>query len=276
MKSASNKKYAESDNLLKPYLKEVLQTRLLDPAEEISLATAIGLGDTKALHLLISHNLRMVLKIARRYVNRGLAFEDLIEEGNLGLIRACEKFDPTLGFRFSTYAFPWITQSIERALLNQAPTIRVPVHLAQQLKRLQRKQNQLSHEQFSKPTLQEAADAINEEIPDTLRFAQQSHFVVSLHNSNEEDNGYNNDLEESLFLIENETELSLQLFQEKEELKKALHTLPSSQQIIILLRYGIDGTKPRTLEEIGDILQLSREGVRQQETKALAALRKVL
>ncbi len=260
------------DDPVKVYLKDIGRIALLTPEEEIELAIRIADDDKKAKQRLAEANLRLVVSIAKRYVGRGMQFLDLIQEGNLGLIKAVDKFDYTKGFKFSTYATWWIRQAITRAIADQARTIRVPVHMGESINKLKKASSMLLHKNGKEPTEDELAAELNmtvDKVREILRVAQEP---VSLETPiGEEEDSHLGD-----FIPDNDSpepeEAALMLLQ-KEQINAALETISPREAKVIVLRYGLNGNRPHTLEEVGKILGVTRERVRQIEAKALRKFR---
>ena len=259
---------------VKMYLKEIGKYDLLKPEEEPILAKKILEGDEEAKERLINCNLRLVVNIAKHYVGRGMQFLDLIQEGNLGLMKAVDKFDYTKGYKFSTYATWWIRQAITRAIADQARTIRIPVHMVETINKMTRVQRQLIQELGREPTAEEISDAMGGELtPKRIREIQRIALEpVSLETPiGEEDDSHLGD-----FIEDKESESPVdyttrQLL--KEELYSILKDLSDREEKVIRLRYGLDDNCPKTLEEVGKIFNVTRERIRQIEAKALKKLR---
>ena len=254
------------------YLKEIGKDNLLSADEELELAKKMMDGDAEAREKLTQANLRLVVSIAKRYVGRGLLLLDLIQEGNLGLIKAVEKFDYRKGYKFSTYATWWIRQAITRAIADQARTIRIPVHMVETINKLMREQRHLLQEYGREPTIDELSKALNmspEKVNETLKVALEP---VSLETPiGEEDESHLGD-----FIPDNDApappEAASQLLL-KEQLMEVLDTLNEREREVLKLRYGLDGGRTRTLEEVGQAFDVTRERIRQIEAKALRKLR---
>ena len=254
------------------YLKEIGKISLLTLEEETALSARIVAGDEEAKNKLAESNLRLVVSIAKRYVGRGMLFLDLIQEGNIGLMKAVEKFDAEKGYKFSTYATWWIRQAITRAIADQARTIRVPVHMVETINKLMREQRHLLQEYGREPTIDELSKALNmspEKVNETLKVALEP---VSLETPiGEEDESHLGD-----FIPDNEApappEAASQLLL-KEQLMEVLDTLNEREREVLKLRYGLDGGRTRTLEEVGQAFDVTRERIRQIEAKALRKLR---
>ena len=254
------------------YLKEIGRILLLTAEEEIQLATRIEDGDEDAKRRLAEANLRLVVSIAKRYVGRGMLFLDLIQEGNLGLIKAVEKFDYRKGFKFSTYATWWIRQAITRAIADQARTIRIPVHMVETINKLVRVSRQLLQEQGRDPTPEEIAwemDMSVDRVREIMKIAQEP---VSLETpiGEEEDSHLGDFIEDEEALAPAEAASFILL---KEQLEEVLETLTPREKEVLRLRFGLDDGKARTLEEVGQRFRVTRERIRQIEAKALRKLR---
>lgn len=264
--------YVKVDDPVKMYLKDIGQVELLTPEQEVELAKRILTGDERAKKELCERNLKLVVSIAKRYLNRNMQFLDLIQEGNLGLIKAVDKFDYTKGFRFSTYATWWIRQSITRAIADQARTIRVPVHMVETINKLSRVSKQLMQELGRDPNNAEIAErmGISEaKVNEIIRISQDP---LSLESPvGEEDESKIGDFLEDESMkspTENATQDILRL-----QLLQVIETLTPREQKVIRLRYGLDDNHPRTLEEVGKEFNVTRERIRQIEAKALRKLR---
>lgn len=260
------------DDPVKIYLKEIGRVPLLSPDEEIELAQRMQKGDSAAKKRLAEANLRLVVSIAKRYGGRGMSFLDLIQEGNLGLIKAVEKFDYTKGFKFSTYATWWIRQSITRAIADQARTIRIPVHMVETITKVKKISSQLLHQNGRDPSADEIAEALDmpvERVREIMRIAQDP---VSLETPiGEEEDSHLGD-----FLPDENapepTEAASQVLL-KEQLNQVLGTLTEREEKVLRLRFGLEDGRSRTLEEVGQMFNVTRERIRQIEAKALRKLR---
>ena len=260
------------DDPVKVYLIEIGRVPLLSPEEEIELSIKIAEGDQNAKKRLSEANLRLVVSIAKRYVGRGMQFLDLIQEGNLGLIKAVEKFDYTKGFKFSTYATWWIRQAITRAIADQARTIRIPVHMVETINKLKKVSSQLLHKNGHEPTAEEIAvelDMAPEKVREIMRVAQEP---VSLETPiGEEEDSHLGDFipdDEAPAPADAASHLLL-----KEQLRDVLNTLTPREEKVLSLRFGLEDGRPRTLEEMGKEFDVTRERIRQIEAKALRKLR---
>lgn len=260
------------DDPVKVYLKEIGRVPLLTPEEEIDLAMRIADNDAHAKQRLAEANLRLVVSIAKRYVGRGMQFLDLIQEGNLGLIKAVEKFDYTKGFKFSTYATWWIRQAITRAIADQARTIRIPVHMVETINKVKKTNSQLLHKNGRDPTAEEIAEVLDmpvDKVREILRVAQEP---VSLETpiGEEEDSHLGDFIPDDDALAPADAASMLLL---KEQLEEVLKTLSDREAMVLKLRFGLEDGHPRTLEEVGKTFDVTRERIRQIEAKALRKLR---
>ena len=260
------------DDPVKMYLKEIGKVDLLSTEQELALAEKMANGDEEAKQKLVESNLRLVVSIAKRYVGRGMFFLDLIQEGNLGLMKAVEKFDYNRGFKFSTYATWWIRQAITRAIADQARTIRIPVHMVETINKVKKTNSQLLHETGKDPTAEEIAERVNmpvEKVREILRVAQEP---VSLETPiGEEEDSHLGD-----FIPDDEApspQDSASMLLLKEQLANVLQTLTPREAKVLSLRFGLEDGHPRTLEEVGKEFEVTRERIRQIEAKALRKLR---
>ena len=263
------------DDPVKVYLKEIGRVPLLTPEEEIDLALKIQAGGPegeKAKQRLSEANLRLVVSIAKRYVGRGMQFLDLIQEGNLGLIKAVEKFDHTKGFKFSTYATWWIRQAITRAIADQARTIRIPVHMVETINKVKKVSSQLLHEYGHDPSAEEIAERLEmsvDKVREIMRVAQEP---VSLETPiGEEEDSHLGD-----FIPDDDAPIPAEAASQtllKEQLADVLKTLTPREEKVLRLRFGLEDGRPRTLEEVGKEFNVTRERIRQIEAKALRKLR---
>ena len=260
------------DDPVKVYLKEIGRVPLLSPEEEIDLAIRISEGDESAKKRLSEANLRLVVSIAKRYLGRGMQFLDLIQEGNLGLIKAVEKFDYTKGYKFSTYATWWIRQAITRAIADQARTIRIPVHMVETINKLIRVSRQLLQELGREPTPEEIAAEMDMSVDRVREILKISQEPVSLETpiGEEEDSHLGDFIQDDNVPVPAEAAAATLL---KEQLDEVLSTLTDREQKVLRLRFGLDDGRARTLEEVGKEFNVTRERIRQIEAKALRKLR---
>lgn len=260
------------DDPVKIYLKEIGRVPLLTSDEETVLAERIALGDVAAKKRLSEANLRLVVSIAKRYLGRGMQFLDLIQEGNLGLIKAVDKFDHTKGFKFSTYATWWIRQAITRAIADQARTIRIPVHMVETINKVKKISSQLLHQNGHEPTAEEIAEVINmspDKVREIMRVAQEP---VSLETPiGEEEDSHLGDFIPDEDAPAPQDAASHTLL--KEQLAEVLATLTPREEKVLKLRFGLEDGRSRTLEEVGEEFNVTRERIRQIEAKALRKLR---
>lgn len=259
---------------VKMYLKQIGCYKLLSSQEEIELAKRIQQGDQQAKNKLTQANLRLVVSIAKHYVGRGMLFLDLIQEGNLGLIKAVEKFDYTKGFKFSTYATWWIKQAITRAIADQARTIRIPVHMVETINKITRVQRQLVQEKGREPTAEEIAEKLDGTLSaDRVREIQKIALdPVSLETPiGEEDDSHLGDFIEDKDAVSPSDYTTKSLL--KDELRSVMKELTDREERVLRLRYGLDDDRPRTLEEVGKEFGVTRERIRQIEAKAIRKLR---
>ena len=260
------------DDPVKMYLKDIGKVPLLSSEEEVELAKRMLEGDEEAKQKLSEANLRLVVNIAKRYVGRGMLFLDLIQEGNLGLMKAVEKFDYTKGFKFSTYATWWIRQAITRAIADQARTIRIPVHMVETINRQVRAQRALLQELGREPTPEEIADYMGISADKVVEIQKIAQDPVSLETpiGEEEDSHLVDFIEDTKTVAPSEMAAQSML---REQLIAALHKLTPREEKVIRLRYGLDDGRTRTLEEVGKEFNVTRERIRQIEAKALRKLR---
>jgi RNA polymerase primary sigma factor len=265
-----------TDDSVRLYLREIGKIPLLTLEEEQSLAQRVVKGDKKAKDKMVEANMRLVVSIAKRYSGRGLDFLDLIQEGNTGLLRAVEKFDPDKGFKFSTYATWWIRQAITRAIADQARTIRIPVHMVETINKLLRTQRRLTQEMNREPTLDELSKELEmdvEKIEYVMKIKQDiTSLDAGVGRDGDDDDSVLGDFVEDEDRITPEESASNQLL--KEQIRDILATLSEREQKIIKMRFGLDGGKSHTLEEVGQEFAVTRERIRQIEAKALSKLRK--
>lgn len=260
------------DDPVKVYLKEIGRVSLLTPEEEIDLAIRISKGDVAAKQRLSEANLRLVVSIAKRYLGRGMQFLDLIQEGNLGLIKAVDKFDYTKGFKFSTYATWWIRQAITRAIADQARTIRIPVHMVETINKVKKVSSQLLHTNGHEPSPDEIAEELDmpvDKVREIMRVAQEP---VSLETPiGEEEDSHLGD-----FIPDDDAPAPADAASHtllKEQLSEVLQTLAPREEKVLRLRFGLEDGRSRTLEEVGKEFNVTRERIRQIEAKALRKLR---
>ena len=263
-----------SDDSVRLYLREIGKIPLLNPEEELQLAQKVKAGDKKAKDKMAEANMRLVVSIAKRYGGRGLDFLDLIQEGNTGLLRAVEKFDPDKGFKFSTYATWWIRQAITRAIADQARTIRIPVHMVETINKLLRTQRRLTQELNREPTNEEIAAAMDMELDKVEYVMKIKQDITSLDANIREDDEDSvlGDFIEDDEAVSPEDAATTQLL--KEQVKDMLGVLTEREQKILKLRFGLEDGKSHTLEEVGQEFSVTRERIRQIEAKALSKLRK--
>lgn len=265
-----------SDDSVRLYLREIGKIPLLNAEEELALAKEVVAGDKRAKDKMAEANMRLVVSIAKRYSGRGLDFLDLIQEGNTGLLRAVEKFDPDKGFKFSTYATWWIRQAITRAIADQARTIRIPVHMVETINKLLRTQRRITQELNREPTIEELAHELDmepEKVEYVIKIKQdiQSLDAGVGRDGEEEDSTLGEFIEDEESATPEESAASQLL---KEQVQKVLSSLSDREQKIVKMRFGLDGGKSHTLEEVGQEFAVTRERIRQIEAKALAKLRK--
>jgi RNA polymerase primary sigma factor len=265
----------ESDNGIKIYLREIGQIPLLTPKDEIKLAARIKRGDKAARESMIKANLRLVVKIAHDYSNLGLPLLDLINEGNIGLMKAVERFDPKKGAKLSTYAAWWIKQSIKRALANQAKTIRLPVHLVDKISKMKRASMAFSESLGREPTDQELAETLDISRSKVAQLRTISIRPASLDAPINED-----DSTEFVEIVGDENAATpFEMLREKmmrDEIREIINDLDPREARILTLRFGLDGSKPKTLEEVGEKFKVTRERIRQIQGIALTKLRRII
>ena len=267
---------AFADDSVRLYLREIGKIPLLTPEEKADLAQRIVKGDKKAKDKMVESNMRLVVSIAKRYGGRGLDFLDLIQEGNTGLLRAVEKFDPDKGFKFSTYATWWVRQAITRAIADQARTIRIPVHMVETINKVLRTSRKLTAELNREPTNEEIAKELDmdpEKIDYVMRIKQDiASLDASVGREGDDEDSVLGDFVEDEERASPEDSAANQIL--KEQLSEIIATLTDREQKIIRLRFGIGGGRPHTLEEVGAEFDVTRERIRQIEAKALSKLRK--
>lgn len=263
-----------ADDSVRLYLREIGKIPLLTAEEELALAQRVVAGEKDAKDKMAEANMRLVVSIAKRYVGRGLDLLDLIQEGNTGLLRAVEKFDPDKGFKFSTYATWWIRQAITRAIADQARTIRIPVHMVETINKLLRTQRRLTQELNREPTNEEIAKAMDLDVDKVEHIMKIKQDISSLDASirDEDEDSILSDFIEDEDTISPEDSATNQLL--KEQVKGMLGALTEREQKILKLRFGLEDGKQHTLEEVGQEFSVTRERIRQIEAKALAKLRK--
>ncbi|MGH7196994.1 MAG: RNA polymerase sigma factor RpoD [Candidatus Saccharimonadales bacterium] len=263
-----------SDDSVRLYLREIGKIPLLNPEEELALAQKVKAGNKGAKDKMAEANMRLVVSIAKRYSGRGLDFLDLIQEGNTGLLRAVEKFDPDKGFKFSTYATWWIRQAITRAIADQARTIRIPVHMVETINKLLRTQRRMTQELNREPTIEELAKEMEME-PDKIEYVMKIKQDITSLDANvrdDDDDSVLGDFIEDEEAQSPEEAATTQLL--KEQVKDMLGVLTEREQKILKMRFGLEDGKSHTLEEVGQEFSVTRERIRQIEAKALSKLRK--
>jgi RNA polymerase primary sigma factor len=265
-----------SDDSVRLYLREIGKIPLLNSEEELALAQKVVAGDKKAKDKMAEANMRLVVSIAKRYSGRGLDFLDLIQEGNTGLLRAVEKFDPDKGFKFSTYATWWIRQAITRAIADQARTIRIPVHMVETINKLLRTQRRMTQELNREPSIEELAKELEmepEKVEYVIKIKQDiTSLDAGVGRDGEDEDSVLGDFIEDEDGATPEESATNQLL--KEQVQSVLSTLSDREQKIIKMRFGLENGKSHTLEEVGQEFAVTRERIRQIEAKALAKLRK--
>ena len=273
--ASSAKEYEEIADVTQIYLNDIGSNALLTPSEEVELARRVVQGDFAARQKMIEHNLRLVVNIAKHYINRGLALLDLIEEGNIGLMHALEKFDPERGFRFSTYATWWIRQSIERAIMNQSRTIRLPVHVIKELNVYLRASRHLESQMGREPTVEDIAHLTGKQVEDVRKVLNLNERMASLDAPL--------DIDPMLSIGESipdeqheEPDIQLHNAQIEHFVHEWLAQLTDKQRMVIERRYGLNGHEVCTLEELATALSLTRERVRQIQIEGLEHLRRIL
>ena len=266
---------AETFDVVKSYLKDIRKSALLTFEEEQELSKRMEMGDEKARQRMIESNLRLVVSIGKRYMNRGMAFSDIIEEGNIGLIKAVERFNYRRGFRFSTYGSWWIKQAIERAIINQSKLIRLPVHVVEKLNHYLTVNEQLIQELDREPTATELADKMEYSAEAVIGIQQLIRKTYSL----DTPMGSNQDVALKDLIVDT-TQISPSINAEgvlrREIIFQWLDTLKESERKVVILRFGLEGEEPQTLEEIGKVFGLTRERMRQIEGVALNKLRALI
>ena len=265
-----------SGDSVRLYLREIGKIPLLNAEEEMELAHRVIQGDKRAKDKMAEANMRLVVSIAKRYSGRGLDFLDLIQEGNTGLLRAVEKFDPDKGFKFSTYATWWIRQAITRAIADQARTIRIPVHMVETINKLLRTQRRMTQELNREPTIEELSKELDME-PEKIEYVMKikqdiSSLDAGVGRDGDEEDSVLGDFIEDEDTVSPEESATNQLL--KEQVNDVLSSLSDREQKIVRMRFGLDNGKSHTLEEVGQEFAVTRERIRQIEAKALAKLRK--
>ena len=272
---ALDEREEESGDSIQIYLREIRKSPLLTSRQERDLAVRISRGDDSARNDMIEANLRLVVKIAKKYLHRGLALSDLIAEGNIGLIKAVERFSPDRETRFSTYATWWIKQSIERAVANQSRIVRLPVHVASDLGRLMRAAKALNQTLGREPSIEEIAEEMKVSSRDVHNLMELLRKTYSIENSLSDDSGY-----QLLDVIRDESSEKpftvIDHFERVAEIESWLKALSQAERRVISYRYGLGGQEPMTLDAIGKIMGVTRERIRQIENKSLLKLRRII
>ena len=266
--STVSERPAETPELLPSYFSRIDKGRLLSRGEEMSLARGAQAGDRRARQRLIEKNLRLVVSIAKKYRGQGLPFEDLIQEGNIGLMKAVEKFDPDRGWRFSTYATWWIRQAVQRAVADKGRTIRVPVHMTEKIRKVSRAMSALSHKLEREPTREEVADHLEwdlEEVRLTMRAMPDATSLNQPVSSEDTASQLGDFIEDEKV---SDTPDTVMREMETAHLKEAIDHLPERARYVLVRRYGLDDSEPATLAELGEELDISRERVRQLQREA--------
>ncbi|MFC1511012.1 RNA polymerase sigma factor RpoD [Candidatus Margulisiibacteriota bacterium] len=260
------------DDTVRMYLREIGKFPLLTSEEEVVLAKRINAGDLRAKHKLVNSNLRLVVSIAKKYTGRGMLFLDLVQEGNLGLIRAVEKFDYRKGYKFSTYATWWIRQAITRAIADQARTIRIPVHMVETINRLRKTSRQLLQKLGRKPTEKEIARRARMSVDKVREIIKVSQVPLSLEMpiGDEESSRLGDFVEDASVQAPDEVVMHGLL---RDDLEDVMNTLTDREKMVLKLRFGLEDGHPRTLEEVGRVFSVTRERIRQIEAKALRKLK---
>ncbi len=265
-----------ADDSVRLYLREIGKIPLLSNEEEVDLAYRIVKGEKKAKDKMVEANMRLVVSIAKRYSGRGLDFLDLIQEGNTGLLRAVEKFDPDKGFKFSTYATWWIRQAITRAIADQARTIRIPVHMVETINKVLRATRKLTNELNREPTVEEIAKEMGmepEKVDYVMKIKQDiASLDATVGRDGDDEDSVLGDFIEDEGRVSPEDAAAAQML--KEQIAEILSSLSEREQKVVKLRFGIGGGRPHTLEEVGAEFSVTRERIRQIEAKALSKLRK--